>query len=279
MLFDPIIRMFWEGSHRRGWCEPWRLIYDCQLVYVSEGMCQLNLAGRVAELSAGWLALIPPALPHETAVPRRARRHCIHFDWLREYAGLSSPLQVNDRRQYQVELEHRVPPQLRKLLPLHLATDALTRRLIEALLEGLRTGSDDTPYRLWPLLRRIIDLSGNTSVGAGEPTAEAVLRVKDLIESDYARDLGYAEFCRLTRLSRCHLCSIFSRSLGMPPVAYLNHVRLAQAARLLVGGDLNIAETARTCGIADANYFARIFKRKFSLSPEQFRTHARKRSP
>lgn len=51
----------------------------------------------------------------------------------------------------------------------------------------------------------------------------------------------------------------------------LAEVRLAQAARLLVAGELPTAAVAYVCGYADQAHFTRAFKRGTAITPAQFR--------
>jgi AraC-like DNA-binding protein len=57
----------------------------------------------------------------------------------------------------------------------------------------------------------------------------------------------------------------------MTLVAYLTHVRLAQATRLLRETSLTIAEIATAAGFADQSYFDKRFKRAFGQTPKEFR--------
>ena len=52
---------------------------------------------------------------------------------------------------------------------------------------------------------------------------------------------------------------------------YLEKIRMEKAAEMLVSGKYSVTETAGRCGYNDANYFARIFKRKYAMSPREYR--------
>ena len=47
--------------------------------------------------------------------------------------------------------------------------------------------------------------------------------------------------------------------------------RLSQAAHLLLTSDLPVAQVAEACGLGDASYFGKCFRRKTGLSPSQYR--------
>lgn len=52
---------------------------------------------------------------------------------------------------------------------------------------------------------------------------------------------------------------------------YILSQRMEEARRMLVETNLRVVEIAGKCGIKDSSYFNRVFKRKFVLSPEQYR--------
>src|SRR5690606_28378624 len=95
----------------------------------------------------------------------------------------------------------------------------------------------------------------------------AMLELKDFIDTRYDQPLGYAEFQRVTHLSRAHLCHVFRQTIGRSPTAYLLDVRMDRACRLLRESTLPISEISRRVGISDANYFARIFRQRMGVAP------------
>jgi AraC-like DNA-binding protein len=72
-------------------------------------------------------------------------------------------------------------------------------------------------------------------------------------------------------MSAAQLGRTFKQVAGMTLVAYLNHVRLANAARLLKETDRTIADIASEVGFSDQSYFDKRFKRAFGGAPRDFR--------
>ena len=67
-----------------------------------------------------------------------------------------------------------------------------------------------------------------------------------------------------------HLGELFHREVGITPVAYRTQVRLERARDLLKAAPIPISEVARDAGFPDANYFSRIFRRSFGISPRDY---------
>jgi AraC-like DNA-binding protein len=101
--------------------------------------------------------------------------------------------------------------------------------------------------------------------------AMTVLRVRDYIENHFARRQGYETYRKLTGLSTSHLCQSFRSMVGRPPLAYLIDLRLQHAVRLLRESDLSIKEVSNAVGFGDANYFSRLFRKRFKRSPRSFK--------
>lgn len=103
--------------------------------------------------------------------------------------------------------------------------------------------------------------------GRREPAA--VGRAKDYIHAHLAQNISLDELSRAALLSKYHLVRTFERATGMPPHAYLVHLRLARA-RVLLRGGLTGAETAYRLGFADQAHLNRFFRRAYGVTPGQF---------
>ncbi len=103
---------------------------------------------------------------------------------------------------------------------------------------------------------------------------ERSLQLKKLfqhINAQPAAKLPLRMAARLAGMSTPRFMKTFKQVAGMTLVAYLNHVRLANAARLLRETDRSIADIATTTGFSDQSYFDKRFKRSFGRTPKEFR--------
>mgnify|MGYP002612422128 FL=1 len=71
------------------------------------------------------------------------------------------------------------------------------------------------------------------------------------------------------------LCRTARENSGKTVGALALEGRLTQAKRLLAGTDLPVAEVAAQVGIADYNYFSRLFRRETQMSPRRYRAAVR----
>jgi AraC-like DNA-binding protein len=75
-------------------------------------------------------------------------------------------------------------------------------------------------------------------------------------------------------MSTAQFTRSFRQASGTSYLAYVTHLRLAEAARLLRGGMESIAEIANLTGFADQSHLDRKFKRAFGVTPRAFREKA-----
>ncbi len=63
----------------------------------------------------------------------------------------------------------------------------------------------------------------------------------------------------------------FKSRFGIPPLKYINGLKLQFAKSLLSNGTLTVAEVAEKTGFSDANYFTRFFKKNVGVSPNVYK--------
>jgi AraC-like DNA-binding protein len=97
----------------------------------------------------------------------------------------------------------------------------------------------------------------------------AVMRVRDFLHDNYARNISLDELAAVAGLSRSYLCRAFSKEMGIPPHAYQTQVRIDRAKRLLAGGK-SLAVAAATTGFYDQSHFGWHFKHLVGVTPGNY---------
>ena len=80
--------------------------------------------------------------------------------------------------------------------------------------------------------------------------------------------------CRITNLSASTLRRLFKENTGKSPGAFIQDLRLMVAARRLLVTDARISDIAYEVGFEDPNYFSRMFRKNFGVSPQAYRENA-----
>lgn len=91
------------------------------------------------------------------------------------------------------------------------------------------------------------------------------------IEAEPAADLHLQHLARTLNVSAGYLSTLFHKETGKTVTEYVTDVRMDTAANLLRHTQLQVQTVAQHCGIGDVNYFSKVFKRHFGLTPRQFR--------
>lgn len=67
-----------------------------------------------------------------------------------------------------------------------------------------------------------------------------------------------------------HLSKLFAQHGTMRFIEYVRWVRMAKARMILQKYHLSIHEVAQRCGFPDSDYFCRVFRRQFGLTPGEY---------
>ncbi|MEK7412977.1 MAG: AraC family transcriptional regulator [Planctomycetota bacterium] len=125
---------------------------------------------------------------------------------------------------------------------------------------------------------RIDLLSGLLVLSLAEtikPPSGLAERAQHLLNEGLADGRGVSEAAHALRISPDRLRQVFRKAFGISPLNYLMQRRLDRARDLLASSGLPIQEIAETCGMPDAFYFARFFRRATGVTPTAWRqTHA-----
>ncbi|WP_257455127.1 helix-turn-helix domain-containing protein [Archangium lipolyticum] len=96
-----------------------------------------------------------------------------------------------------------------------------------------------------------------------------VRRAREALHDALEQGITLEALARLAGLDKFHLCRAFREEVGMPPYAYLTHLRISRAMGLLTQG-LTPSEVALRVGLYDQSQLNRHFKRITGLTPGQF---------
>ena len=155
--------------------------------------------------------------------------------------------------------------------------DAICHRLPKEKLDGLRKRYDRLPtieldklnsaMRIldactsYEYMKGLVDLSEN----------KIDVAIEKYVDDNVAEDLSVPKLCSVFHLSHSEIYSIFKRYFKATPAEYIKARRLEKACEYLENTNLPINEICRRCGVPDYNYFSKIFKRAYGISPREYR--------
>ena len=128
-----------------------------------------------------------------------------------------------------------------------------------AKLSAFGTDLPDDPIGQYPVEPIKAKVNGTASV------------IVSYLEENYMHQLSLKALSMRFFMSEGHLNRLVRQEVGMGAIAYVKHVRVNAAARLLENTDKSVHDIAENCGFRDVNYFCRAFKDKKGLSPTEYR--------
>lgn len=238
-----------------------------ELFYLVSGRCRIFMDHSLYHLEAGDVLLIAPEAIHHTiyGIAQESERIALNFDGsyleqMEKECGCRIREQLFGGRKLSIEPGRRsyLENLLQKMQVEQESQDAFSALLKKGYL-----------YELFAFLVRC-----GRREAAVEPTDVAEAEIQEAaryIYHHFAEPLTLEEVAGRVHMTPTYFSRKFKRVTGIGYKEYLNHVRLKEAARLLLETERSVTEIALSCGFADGNYFGDLFKKEKGISPRMYR--------
>ncbi len=154
----------------------------------------------------------------------------------------------------------------------HDEDQALLKHLnqIEEELEGHKPGHHQMIHTM---IIQLVILLMRADNEAQEPVYEqpVIQKILRYMEEEYAADLTLKEISARLGYSSAYVSRLFKLKLRTSFTEYLQRLRLANSCRLLLETDQNIEEIAAAVGYQNVQFYYRLFRRYYALTPQQYR--------
>lgn len=108
--------------------------------------------------------------------------------------------------------------------------------------------------------------------GSGAQTKDAIQVARSYIEEHYSDDnLSVEMLADRVGLSPAYFGKLFGSSMNQSCNDYIQEIRMQKAAGLLSGTDRTVNDISVSVGINNTNYFYSLFKKKYGMTPAQYR--------
>ena len=97
-----------------------------------------------------------------------------------------------------------------------------------------------------------------------------------LIEANISQNLSLNALSEALCVSAGYLSTLFRKETGKTLTEYVTRIRMEHAAHLLKNSTLQVQTVAQYSGIIDVNYFSKLFKRYYGVTPREYRQKHRK---
>ena len=126
---------------------------------------------------------------------------------------------------------------------------------------------------LYTLLTALFAMIGREMDFEKEPTAgeQSIRKILQYCALHFREEISVKDLAKAVFLSQSHVSHIFSDKLKISFPDYINSLRVAEAARYLESGQHTISEAAGLSGFTTIRTFNRVFKKRYGMTPQEYR--------
>lgn len=98
------------------------------------------------------------------------------------------------------------------------------------------------------------------------------VKIEQYIDERLTEKIVFGDLCEKFFLSKNALYRLFRDEFGTTVTEFIIQKRLQLAQKYLRSeNDMNVSQISSACGFSDYNYFIRLFKKRFGVTPFQYR--------
>ncbi len=223
--------------------------------YVTKGTCVITIAGKKYYGKEGTCFFIPANTRHAYRNVKGApfEKFWFHFD-LYPNSSIFQLLNLN----YSIHTKDDAIFKLFEELTAKYESDTITDRL-------------DVKSLAMKILSSYIDASHKTAKVASPDSEEKISGVLSYIDEKIATHISNLELSELCYQHPNHFVRFFKKKTGLTPQKYITERRVQMAKRLIEQTDLKFTDIAAQVGFCDAPHLSKVFKKYYSLTPQEYR--------
>ena len=238
-----------------------------ELYFVENGECCFLIEDNIHDLHAGDFILVPPMVLHYTRYPSSSCRRTVIFFRLEDVDSdvqehMPDPEHFFTEPQiFQVPAAYReqISGCLRHMISEEKINDARSELLRKFYLQGLL------------LLCSRVCLFMEGLPDQIHTTDQQILEAARYISGHYMDMITTQDVAQAVGFSPNYLSRKFRQLTGIGLHEYLVFIRLHHAAQELLSTTDSITTIAIRCGFSDSNYFKDSFKKKYGVTPRNYR--------
>ena len=106
---------------------------------------------------------------------------------------------------------------------------------------------------------------------------EVVKKIQNTIEQQFNQAFNLDQLATQFNLSQRSLIRRFNKAIGMPPITYVQAIRIERAQKMLEETEHSIEYIMNTIGYEDTSSFRRLFKKRTGSTPTEYRNRFSRR--
>jgi AraC-like DNA-binding protein len=248
------------------------VVFD--LIYVSEGCLYIAEDKNEYEVEKGQYIILSPGLEHYgyKGCTVETSYYWVHFKIEGNYR-LTEPKEIDWRGIRVKEGDFIEPHTFLFQIPSYgsINHSSLIERLFDNMLQVNNPHSPDFPLRQQIYFDEIILQLQKEAMRIPTATERVTEQTIQYIQVNYKNDIKMDDIANELHFHSDYITRCMQKTIGMSPIHYLNHFRIAQAKRLLATTNDKVMVISKSVGIEDHTYFSKLFKKTEGLSPSEYR--------
>ena len=111
----------------------------------------------------------------------------------------------------------------------------------------------------------------STELSSHQTPNNTLQKILHYINKHYTEPINLTSIAEKFGFSTSYITKLFRNFLGKGTVDYINDLRLTAACEYLISSNHTIGEISNKIGFSNQYYFDRLFKRKYGVTPKEFR--------
>lgn len=262
---------------------PWRIIYDFEFVFITEGSFLIKTSYKDYLLHPGDFVCIPPFFRHKQEIPEKCSYYSCHFDFCDIPMNFSIEeiycKPCNDRLE-NMEVSSQLltrdivaPHQFSRFTVHSLNNAGYIAFLFANLYQIFKDDGDLKPLLLKasfiPLVIAV-DKEMNDSIKPRDYNETVVENFKHYVLKNIHKKIDFKEAIKSSGLSENYFRKVFKDNTGVSTSYFIISVKLKTAKSLLLKNQYTVEKVGQMVGFDDVHYFTRLFTNKVGVSPTRY---------
>lgn len=229
-----------------------------EFYYVLKGELTLNSGGKESRLYAGDIGYVGWGKPHRGSnFSDNTEHYIIQVDM--KYLPIISKYNVFSQPSENIIPFIRKDDYLNSLLQ-NIVTENNEKKT------GYELEIIATLLKIFSYLLRNYTNNDTNKVLSKETSIKHVHKILHFLSINYKNNITLDELAHEFGMSKAYMCRVFKKYTRLTIIRYINELKCNYAASLLLDGQ-SIRNASDSVGYNDYNYFSRVFKKIYGVSP------------
>lgn len=243
----------------------------CEIYYLKQGMCTYTVNKKKYHLNEGDIFIVKAGDSHSTCyegtkdcerIVIACNESLLHKDFLNNHPDICHTLSTSGRVVLSESAHKKMNSIFNEMISENDMPDDYSSDMLVVLV-----------MRLLLLIQRYGIFVYEQFDSSKEISAD-IEQAINYISLNYSMPLTLDDISTMFNLCPSYFSKKFKKDTGMTFKEYVNYIRLHKAVQMLLTTDDSITKIALNCGFNSSNYFKDYFRKRFNVSPREYRKQA-----